>query len=211
MAPEQIRGNPPVSHKTDLYALGVVLYQLLVGKPPFEGSTPVVLMHSHLNEPAPRPSARIQEIPKVLDELVVNLMAKSPTDRPWDAAVVGMKLTELRDKVRRGAHDGDGLAEPGAGGKPAKGAGKSPGFAGADSGFAGDEPSITTRKKKARKSRTLTGTTARTGRRRWVLLARPFDARDRLCSWRRSSPSADSSPTGSGRRLRRTCTVRPRR
>ena len=58
MAPEQIRGNPPVSHKTDLYALGVVLYQLLVGKPPFEGSTPVVLMHSHLNEPPPRPSAR---------------------------------------------------------------------------------------------------------------------------------------------------------
>ena len=50
MAPEQIRGTPAVSHKTDLYALGIVLYQMLVGKPAFEGSSPVVLMHCHLNE-----------------------------------------------------------------------------------------------------------------------------------------------------------------
>ena len=122
MAPEQIRGTPAVSHKTDLYALGVVLYQLLAGKPPFEGSTPVVLMHSHLNEPPPRPSARIHEIPEALDELIVNLMAKSPTDRPWDAAAVGMKLAELRDKVDRGGTDRDGLArQPGRRGKPAPG------------------------------------------------------------------------------------------
>ncbi len=57
MAPEQIRGTPEVSHKTDLYSLGVVLYQMLVGRSPFEGPTAVVLMHSHLNEPAPRASA----------------------------------------------------------------------------------------------------------------------------------------------------------
>src|SRR5262249_11285005 len=40
MSPEQIKGRPPVSHKTDLYALGIVFYQMLTGKPPFEGSTP---------------------------------------------------------------------------------------------------------------------------------------------------------------------------
>ncbi len=57
MAPEQIRGTPAVSHKTDLYALGIVLYQMLVGKPAFEGSSPVVLMHCHLNESPPRASA----------------------------------------------------------------------------------------------------------------------------------------------------------
>jgi len=102
MSPEQIRGTPPVSHKTDLYAFGVVLYQMLTGKPPFEGSTPVVLMHSHLNEAPPRPSAKVHEIPKALDDLVVNLMAKAPGDRPWDAAAVGVKLCELRDKAARG-------------------------------------------------------------------------------------------------------------
>ena len=66
MAPEQIRGTPAVSHKTDLYALGIVLYQMLVGKPAFEGSSPVVLMHCHLNEAPPRPSSKIAEIPKAL-------------------------------------------------------------------------------------------------------------------------------------------------
>jgi serine/threonine-protein kinase len=102
MSPEQIRGTPAVSHKTDLYALGILLYQMLVGKAPFEGTTPVVLMHCHLNEAPPRASAKIAEIPKKLDELIVNLMAKSPTDRPWDAAAVGFILTELRDKAARG-------------------------------------------------------------------------------------------------------------
>jgi len=102
MSPEQIRGMPAVSHKTDLYALGIVLYQMLVGKPAFEGSSPVVLMHCHLNEPPPRPSSKITEIPKALDELILSLMAKSPTDRPWDAAAVSVTLSDLRDKAARG-------------------------------------------------------------------------------------------------------------
>ncbi len=102
MAPEQIKGSPAISHKTDLYALGVVLYQMLVGKPPFEGNTAVVLMHCHLNEPAPRPSAKIQEIPRALDDLVLALMAKSPTDRPWDAAAVWMVLNDLKTKALEG-------------------------------------------------------------------------------------------------------------
>jgi eukaryotic-like serine/threonine-protein kinase len=127
MSPEQIRGTPAVSHKTDLYALGVVLYQMLVGKPPFEGTTPVVLMHCHLNEPPPRPSAKLAEIPKKLDDLIVSLMAKSPADRPWDSAAVAAKLTELRDKAERGASvamvwpsSGPSAAKPKRAGAPAE-------------------------------------------------------------------------------------------
>ncbi len=148
MAPEQIRGTPAVSHKTDLYALGVVLYQLLVGKAPFDGTSPVVLMHCHLNEPVPRPSAKVSEIPRALDDLVVALMAKVPADRPWDAAAVGVILTELRDKVARGESvpmvwpsAGSGAANP------------------SRSGAAGASPAP--KKKKARKNTifsTLTGT-----------------------------------------------------
>jgi serine/threonine-protein kinase len=102
MAPEQIRGNPAVSHKTDLYSLGCVLFQLLTGSLPFKGGSAVALMHQHLSEPPPRPSTRNPQIPKALDNLILHLLAKSPTDRPWDAAAVAHKLTELRAKVDRG-------------------------------------------------------------------------------------------------------------
>jgi serine/threonine-protein kinase len=102
MAPEQIRGTPEVSHKTDLYALGAVIYQMLTGQPAFSGASAVVLMHCHLNQPPPRASAKVQEIPAVLDDLIVKLMAKTPADRPWDAAAAGLVLSELRDKDQKG-------------------------------------------------------------------------------------------------------------
>jgi serine/threonine-protein kinase len=101
MAPERIRGTPDISHKTDLYALGAVFYQMLTGSPPFTGSTAVVLMHAHMNEPPKRPSLKVEEIPKALDDLVVHLMAKAPSDRPWDAAAVGQILKDLQDKESR--------------------------------------------------------------------------------------------------------------
>lgn len=101
MAPEQIRGTPEISHKTDLYALGAVLYQMLTGEPPFTGATAVVLMHAHINEEPPRPSRKVEEIPKILDDLIVTLMAKSPTDRPWDATAVAQTLRELSEKAEK--------------------------------------------------------------------------------------------------------------
>ena len=102
MAPEQIRGAPEVSHKTDLYALGCVLYQMLTGEPPFVGKSAMVLMHNHLTAAAPRPSAKSPQVPRALDDLVVHLMAKEPPQRPWDAAAVRQVLVELRDKARAG-------------------------------------------------------------------------------------------------------------
>ena len=101
MAPEQIRGTPEISHKTDLYALGAVFYQMLTGDTPFKGATALVLMHAHMNEPPKRPSARIEEIPRALDDLVVALMAKAPQDRPWDATAVGEILKDLKEKADR--------------------------------------------------------------------------------------------------------------
>jgi serine/threonine-protein kinase len=102
MAPEQIRGNPPVSHRTDLYALGCVMYQMLTGAPPFDGKNAIALMHKHLSENPGRPSAKNPQIPLVLDNLIVALMAKEPTERPLDALAVGHILTELRNKAAQG-------------------------------------------------------------------------------------------------------------
>src|SRR5206468_2716709 len=99
MAPEQIRGAPAISHKTDLYALGVVLYQLLTGEAPFQGPSAIVLAFDHLTQPPPRPSGKVPEIPEALDSLVVQLMAKAPADRPWDAVEVAHVLTQIRDEA----------------------------------------------------------------------------------------------------------------
>jgi serine/threonine-protein kinase len=102
MAPEQIRGTKEISHRTDLYALGCVLYQMLTGKPPFEQKSQPALMNAHLMEPPPRPSGKISRIPRALDDLVLSLMAKNVAERPFDAAAVEYTLTQIRDKVQRG-------------------------------------------------------------------------------------------------------------
>jgi serine/threonine-protein kinase len=102
MAPEQIRGSTQVSHKIDIYALGCVLYQMLTGELPFKGNNVGALMNGHLNQPPPRPSEKAPQIPRALDDLILKMMAKDPTQRPWDAAAVGHELRELQGKVARG-------------------------------------------------------------------------------------------------------------
>ncbi len=95
MAPEQICGTPAISHKTDLYALGVVLYKALVGSTPFAGDSPVAQFKCHLHEPPPRPGEKVPEIPQALDDFIFKLMAKAPSDRPWDAAGAANILSKI--------------------------------------------------------------------------------------------------------------------
>ena len=102
MAPEQIRGEPPISHKTDLYALGCLIYQMLAGEVPFKGVAPVVMMNQHLNVKPPRASLKSPNMPRALDDLVLSLMAKDVTKRPWDAEKVRVDLEELAAKFDRG-------------------------------------------------------------------------------------------------------------
>lgn len=102
MAPEQIRGTPEISHKTDLYALGCLLYQMLTGQTPFQGTQLAVLMNCHLTQDPPRPSAKSADLPRDLDRLVVELMAKEPRDRPLDAEAVAERLRAIREKAERG-------------------------------------------------------------------------------------------------------------
>jgi serine/threonine-protein kinase len=100
LVPELIRGTPEVGPRTDLYALGAVLYEMLTGQPPFTGATAVVLMHCHLNQPPPRPGLKVPGLPRALDDLVVTLMAKSPDDRPAGADAVAAALRRLQEDTR---------------------------------------------------------------------------------------------------------------
>jgi serine/threonine-protein kinase len=86
MAPELIRGDS-ITPAADLYAVGVILYELLTGTTPFGGGTAAVIFDRHLHDDVVPPSARCpdRKIPAALDELVVRALAKQPEDRYWDA------------------------------------------------------------------------------------------------------------------------------
>jgi serine/threonine protein kinase len=99
MAPEQICGGREISIASDLYALGVVLWNLLTSESPYQDSNEVdwrrggaALALMHLTQPPPRPSTRVERIPKALDDLIVQLMDRSPKKRPHDAATVARVL-----------------------------------------------------------------------------------------------------------------------
>ncbi|MFY0582934.1 serine/threonine-protein kinase [Cystobacter fuscus] len=95
MAPEQIRGETPDA-RTDLYGLGVLLYQLVTGQPPFLGPTQVELEEQHLHAPVPRASERAP-VPVGLDAVVARCMEKQREARyPGVDAV----LEDLRRVVR---------------------------------------------------------------------------------------------------------------
>ncbi|MFD4942056.1 protein kinase [Streptomyces sp. NPDC058239] len=94
MAPEQAMGGA-VGPYTDLYALGVLLHELLSGDVPFAGSTALGVLHRHLYEP-PLPVRRIRpDIPEPLETLVLRLLAKDPQHRPSGAQEVYEHLAPL--------------------------------------------------------------------------------------------------------------------
>ena len=93
MAPEQFRGEA-LDARADLYSLGCVLHEMLVGVPPFTADTAPVIMYRHLTEtPAPPRSSR-PEVPERLDRLTMDLLAKEPSERPPSAAAVAAFLRE---------------------------------------------------------------------------------------------------------------------
>ncbi|WP_306357936.1 serine/threonine-protein kinase [Nocardia sp. CC213A] len=79
-APEQINGEP-VDRRTDVYALGCTLYQLLTGSVPFPRDSPAAVMYAHLNDPPPKPSAANPSVPAALDAVIATALAKDPAER----------------------------------------------------------------------------------------------------------------------------------
>ena len=85
MAPEQAAADPNADHRVDIYALGIVAYEMLVGSPPFHGRTPQALLAAQLTELPPPLSSRRYDVPVALNELVMRCLEKDPADRPRSA------------------------------------------------------------------------------------------------------------------------------
>lgn len=94
MAPEQAAGEP-VDQRVDLYALGLVMYAMLVGRPPFTGTDMASVLRRQRRETPPRISSFVPDVPEQLDLLVEKLLAKTPAGRPASALAVGRLLTAI--------------------------------------------------------------------------------------------------------------------
>jgi serine/threonine-protein kinase len=109
MAPEQLRGEP-ADPRTDLFALGVLLYELATGRRPFEGPTPASVASSILRD-TPRPMASLRpDVPRSLEPIVSRCLQKSPADRPQSASEVRAQLVALHGAAVPRSHESPSIA-----------------------------------------------------------------------------------------------------
>jgi len=95
LSPEQARGEP-VDARSDVYAAGCVLFELLTGEPPFTGDSPVAVAYQHVREDPRRPSEVNPNIPPELDAVVLKALSKNPINRYQSAAEMRSDLVRVR-------------------------------------------------------------------------------------------------------------------
>ncbi len=120
LSPEQARGAP-VDDRSDLYSVGVLLYELLTGVAPYNGDTPVEIAMKHLSAVPEPPSAKRPEVPPELDAVVLRALAKSPDDRYQSAEEMdadlsaiskGLEISETTTDAATTVLAGAGLSAP---------------------------------------------------------------------------------------------------
>ncbi|MDX2262294.1 MAG: serine/threonine-protein kinase [Gemmatimonadales bacterium] len=94
MAPEQAAGDPHTDHRADLYALGIVAWEMLTGTAPYHGYSPQQVMAAHVTQAPPPVASRRYDVPRAFAALIDHLLQKEPRNRPRFAADVIRALEE---------------------------------------------------------------------------------------------------------------------
>jgi eukaryotic-like serine/threonine-protein kinase len=101
LPPEQVTGDS-TGPRSDVYSAGVMLFELLTGRQPFTGDTPIAVAYQHVNQDVPAPSALVSGIPAAVDQLVLAATSRDPALRPADAGEFARAVRRVRE----------GLGEP---------------------------------------------------------------------------------------------------
>ncbi len=94
MAPEQAAADPTVDRRADLYAFGIVAYEMLAGAPPFHGRSPQAILAAQISEAPPPLAARRYDVPAALVDIIMQCLEKDPARRPRSATEIARRLEQ---------------------------------------------------------------------------------------------------------------------